>query len=127
MTPMPFTAPVARALLRSQSDERLVKLARDGHEGAFEEIVRRYRTPLVAFAAAYATSERAEDVVQESLANAWTALEGSDREIALKPWLYTIVRNRALNARRDTRYHSELDELADGVPRPDQIVLERDE
>ena len=124
---MPFTAPLARALLRSQSDERLVKLARDGHEGAFEEIVRRYRTPLVAFAAAYAPSDRAEDVVQESLANAWAALEGSDREIALKPWLYTIVRNRALNARRDTRYHSELDETIDGVPRPDQIVLERDE
>jgi RNA polymerase sigma factor (sigma-70 family) len=127
MTPMPFTAPLARALLRSQSDERLVKLARDEHEGAFEEIVRRYRAPLVAFAAAYAPSERVEDVVQESLTNAWTALQGSDREIALKPWLYTIVRNRALNARRDTRYHSELDETADGVPRPDQIVLERDE
>ena len=68
-----------------------------------------------------------EDVVQESLTNAWTALKGSDREIALKPWLYTIVRNRALNARRDMRYHSELDETADGVPRPDEIVLERDE
>ena len=127
MTPMPFTAPLARALLRSQSDERLVKLARDEHEGAFEEIVRRYRAPLVAFAAAYAPSERVEDVVQESLTNAWTALKGSDRAIALKPWLYTIVRNRALNARRDTRYHSELDETTDGVPRPDQIVLERDE
>jgi len=127
MTPMPFTAPLARALLRSQSDERLVRLARDDHEGAFEEIVRRYRTPLVAFAAAYAPSDRAEDVVQESLAKAWAALKGSDREIALKPWLYTIVRNRALNARRDTRYHSELDETIDGVRRPDQIVLERDE
>ena len=127
MTPMPFTAPLARALLRSQSDERLARLARDGHEGAFEEIVRRYRAPLVAFAAAYAPSEGAEDVIQESLTNAWTALAGSDREIALKPWLYTIVRNRALNARRDTRYHSELDETIDGVARPEQIVLERDE
>jgi RNA polymerase sigma factor (sigma-70 family) len=127
MTPMPFTAPLARALLRSQSDERLVRLARDRHEGAFEEIVRRYRAPLVAFAAAYAPSERAEDVVQESLTNAWAALAGSNREIALKPWLYTIVRNRALNARRDTRYHSELDEAVDSVARPEQIVLERDE
>ena len=74
MTPMPFAAPFARALLRSQSDERLVRLARDGQEGAFDEIVRRYRAPLVAFAAAYAPAERAEDVVQESLTNAWVSL-----------------------------------------------------
>jgi RNA polymerase sigma factor (sigma-70 family) len=124
---MPFAAPIARALLRSQSDERLVRVAQEGHEGAFEEIVRRYRVPLVAFAAAYAPSERAEDVVQESLTKAWQALEASSGEIALKPWLYTIVRNRALNARRDARYHDELNEGIDGVPRPDQIVLEREE
>jgi RNA polymerase sigma factor (sigma-70 family) len=127
MTPMPFAAPVARALLRSQSDDRLVRLAKDGYEGAFEEIVRRYRAPLVAFAAAYAPAERAEDVVQESLSNAWTSLTGSDREIALKPWLYTIVRNRALNARRDTRIHEQLNETIDGVRRPEEIVLQRDE
>jgi RNA polymerase sigma factor (sigma-70 family) len=127
MTPMPFAAPLARALLRSQSDERLVKLAQEGHEGAFDEIVRRYRAPLVAFAAAYAPAGRAEDVVQEGLANAWVSLEGSDREVILKPWLYTIVRNRALNARRDARYHSELDDSIDGVARPDEVVLEREE
>jgi RNA polymerase sigma factor (sigma-70 family) len=126
MTPLPLADPLARVLLRSQSDERLARLAQEGHKGAFDEIVRRYRTPLVAFAAAYAP-ERAEDVVQEGFANAWISLEGSNREFALKPWLYTIIRNRALNARRDTRYHSELDETIDGVPRPDQIVLERDE
>src|SRR5918995_5195887 len=126
MTPMPLSAPFARALLRSQSDERLVRLVEDGHEGAFDEIVRRYRTPLVAFAAAYAPAERAEDVVQESLANAWASLRGSEREIALKPWLYTIVRNRALNARRDTRFHEHLSESAAGVRQPDEIVLQRD-
>ncbi len=127
MTPIPFAAPFARALLRSQSDERLVRLARDGQQGAFDEIVRRYRAPLVAFAAAYAGAEKAEDVVQESLTNAWTSLQASEREIALKPWLYTIVRNRSLNARRDARFHEPLEETIDGVRRPEDIVLERDE
>ena len=127
MTPMPFAAPIARALLRSQADERLVTLAREGHKGAFDEIVRRYRAPLVAFATAYATSEKAEDVVQDSLTNAWVSLQGSDRDIAVKPWLYAIVRNRALNARRDARFHEPLDETIDGVRRPEEIVLERDE
>jgi RNA polymerase sigma factor (sigma-70 family) len=127
MTPMPFAAPVARALLRSQSDERLVRLARDGHKGAFDEIVRRYRAPLVAFSAAYAPAGGAEDVVQESLTSAWASLQDSQQEIALKPWLYAIVRNRSLNARRDARYHDELDETIDGVRRPDEIVLQREE
>jgi RNA polymerase sigma factor (sigma-70 family) len=104
-----------------------VTLAQRGNEFAFAEIVRRYRVPLVAFASAYAPSDQAEDVVQESLMRSWTAIRGSDREIALKPWLYTIVRNRALNARRDTRLHEPLDETLDGIRPPSEIVLEREE
>jgi RNA polymerase sigma factor (sigma-70 family) len=119
--------PLARAVLRTQSDHRLVALSREGRESAFEEIVRRYRPGLVAFAAAYAPSDGAEDVVQESLASAWRSLHESDTEIQLKPWLYTIVRNRALNARRDTRPHEQLTEELDGVRRPDEIALTNEE
>ncbi len=119
--------PLARAVLRSQSDERLVSLSREGREPAFEEIVRRYRPGLVAFAAAYAPSERAEDVVQESFLSSWEALRTSTREIHLKPWLYTIVRNRALNARRDTRIHEPLSDEIDGVRQPAEIVLSKEE
>jgi len=111
--------------MRAQPDDRLVALAREGREAAFEEIVRRYRGGLVPFAAAFAPSDRAEDVVQESLVRAWEALRTSESEIRLKPWLYTIVRNRALNARRDTRTHEQLDETIDGVRQPSEIVLTR--
>ena len=41
MTPI-----VSTTLLRTQSDARLVELAREGHERAFEAIVERYRKPL---------------------------------------------------------------------------------
>jgi RNA polymerase sigma factor (sigma-70 family) len=114
-------------VLRTQSDDRLIALAREGREAAFEEIVRRYRPGLVAFAAAYAPRERAEDVVQESLVNSWKALAESEREINLKPWLYTIVRNRALNARRDAKAHEPLSENIDGVPQPPELVLGKEE
>ena len=107
--------PLARAVLRTQSDERLVALAREGREGAFEEIVRRYRPGLVAFAAAYAPSDRVEDVVQESLVRSWEALGQTSEETHLKPLLYTIVRNRALNARRDAKTHEPLSDRIDGV------------
>ena len=101
--------PLARAVLRTQTDERLVALARSGKDAAFEEIVRRYRSGLVAFAAAYGPPDP-EDVVQESLVRSWEALRESTGEMHLKPWLYTIVRNRALNARRDSRAHEPLTE-----------------
>ncbi len=45
----------------------------------------------------------------------------------MKPWLYTIVRNRALNAKRDNRSHEPIDETLTGSPQPDEILLGRDE
>lgn len=38
---------MSAALLACQSDGRLVALCRAGHDAAFEEIVRRYRRPLL--------------------------------------------------------------------------------
>ena len=86
--------------LRTQPDRRLVKLVREGYEAAFEEIVRRYRKPLDRFAAAF-VGNRAEDVTQDAFSKALLALRGSEREIELRPWLYRIVRNTALNDLRD--------------------------
>jgi RNA polymerase sigma factor (sigma-70 family) len=100
--------PIARRALATQSDERLVGLVRDGHEPAFEEIVRRYRGPLVAFATAIVSHHRAEDVVQGALTKAHSALLGEPKEIALRPWLFTIVRNASLNVIRDEPQTAEL-------------------
>jgi RNA polymerase sigma factor (sigma-70 family) len=92
-----FLAPA----LRTQPDRRLVALVRDGYELAFEEIVRRYRAPLERFAAAIVGSN-SEDVTQDAFSKALLALRGSEAEIELRPWLYRIVRNTALNEIRDS-------------------------
>ena len=86
--------------LRTQSDRRLVTLVRDGYETAFEEIVRRYRKPLDRFAASI-VGGHSEDVTQDAFSKALLALRGSETEIELRPWLYRIVRNTALNNLRD--------------------------
>ena len=62
------------ALLRAQSDDRLVMLARAGHERAFVAIVERYRRPLHAFARRLVPEARVEDVLQQAFLNAWAAL-----------------------------------------------------
>ena len=104
MTPPPAENFAARIFLgpalRAQPDRRLVDLVRDGYDAAFEEIVRRYRRPLDRFAAAI-VGGRSEDVTQDAFSKALLALRGSEAEIELRPWLYRIVRNTALNDLRD--------------------------
>ena len=99
--------------LRAQPDRRLVDLVRDGYDAAFEEIVRRYRKPLDRFAAGI-VGGRAEDVTQDSFSKALLALRGSEAEIELRPWLYRIVRNTALNDLRDRAPVAE--ELSERLP-----------
>ncbi|HWI96059.1 MAG TPA: sigma-70 family RNA polymerase sigma factor [Solirubrobacterales bacterium] len=87
--------------LRTQPDRRLVTLVREGYENAFEEIVRRYGKPLTRYASAIVGS-RAEDVTQDSFSKALLALRRDRAEIELRPWLFRIVRNTALNDLRDS-------------------------
>lgn len=104
MTPPPAEPFASRLVLgpalRAQSDHRLVRLVREGYEAAFEEIVRRYRKQLDRFAASI-VGPRSEDVTQDAFSKALLALRGSEQEIELRPWLYRIVRNTALNDLRD--------------------------
>jgi RNA polymerase sigma factor (sigma-70 family) len=120
-------APLAGLALRCQPDSRLVRLSREGQALAFEEVVRRYREPLVSFAAAIVRPDRAEDVVQEAFGKAHAALVAGNAEVKLKPWLYTIVRNGALNDLRDEPAHEPLDENFDGVPQPPEVAARRQE
>ena len=80
-------------------DERLVGRVRAGDDAAYAAIVRRYRPALVAFAARLLGdgAADAEDVVQDALVRALPALRAGDRPMAVRPWLYMIVRNRAFD------------------------------
>src|SRR5690242_7953497 len=85
-------------LLRLQSDERLITLIRRGNDGAFELLVSRYQSRLLAFCRHLLGSrEDAEDVLQEVLAAAFNAIQADERQINVRPWLYRIARNRCLN------------------------------
>lgn len=89
-------------LLRSQSDDRLVSLARDGHDRAFAAIVLRYRPELLALARQLTSDGRAEDLLQQAFLNAFAALRSGSEVHHLRGWLYQIVRNAATKARPAT-------------------------
>src|SRR3989440_3157071 len=91
-------------LLRLQSDERLISLIRRGNHGAFEALVARYQSRLLAFCRHMLGSrEDAEDVLQEVFAAAFNAILADGRTLNVRPWLYRIARNRSLNHLRRTQ------------------------
>jgi RNA polymerase sigma factor (sigma-70 family) len=113
-------------LLRTQSDERLVALARAGQERAFEAIVERYRKPLLRHCRRVLPEARAEDALQQALVSAWTALQRGDDVHDLRPWLYRIVHNTSLNALRVNGYdYDELRETLEGVGGPAELAERR--
>jgi RNA polymerase sigma factor (sigma-70 family) len=94
-------APVlSTPLLRTQSDRRLVALAADGHDRAFEAIVERYRRPLQRYLRRLLSEALAEDVLQATFVRAWQALRAGTDVRELRPWLYRIAHNQALNTLR---------------------------
>jgi RNA polymerase sigma factor (sigma-70 family) len=123
---MPGSA-LPNLLLRTQSDDRLVELMRGGSERAFTTIVERYRAELVRYSSRFVDRDLAEDVVQQALMNARRGLRRDARAIALRPWLYRICHNVALNECRRTRVHEELDENFDGVPQPPEVAQTRED
>ncbi|MBV8999339.1 MAG: RNA polymerase sigma factor [Solirubrobacterales bacterium] len=86
---------LSELLLSSQSDERLVSLARAGHERAFVAIVERYRPELNALARRLCPDGGGEDVVQQAFLSAFAALRAGAEVEHLRGWLYRILRNAA--------------------------------
>ena len=119
-------APIERRLHCDQSDEGLVARVRAGDDSAFEAIYDRYARGVLAFCVhMLGNREEAEDALQLTFVSAYRALQSGESSIALRPWLYTIARNRCLSELRARREAASLDELVydqpaiDGYPAPD--------
>jgi RNA polymerase sigma factor (sigma-70 family) len=118
-----------RVLVDGASDERLVALARAGDEQAFAAIVERYRVPLLRYCHRYLPPSAAEDALQQTFINAYAALSGDTARtpVSLRPWLYRVAHNAALNVARDPQAGLDpLPEGLDGVERPDEVVQRRE-
>ena len=123
-----MTPHISVSLLGTQSDERLASLAGSGHERAFEAIVERYSKALTRYAQRFLGEARAEEVVQAAFLSAWSALTTGTEVRDLRPWLYRIVHNGALNAmNRSESGDLELIEATDGALSPHAILEQNEE
>jgi RNA polymerase sigma factor (sigma-70 family) len=103
-------AAAAPAFSRWQSDEFLTRRACGGDERAFAAIFHRYHQPLYRFCLAIVGSpEDAQDALQNTMVKVMRALPGEDRTIDLKPWLYRIAHNEAIDLLRRRRETRQLD------------------
>ena len=115
------------------SDDQLVTRFRAGNEAAFTEIDRRYRSALTAFARRMlnGSGHEADDIVQDAFIRAYRGLRVTDRPMVLRPWLYMIVRNRALDELRTPQRSGCYDDgiCPTAVPSADpaHCVAEREE
>jgi RNA polymerase sigma-70 factor (ECF subfamily) len=90
--------------MRSWSDGRLVRAARDGSQDAAGELFARHWRG--AWRAAYALTGRramADDIAQDAFERALAALSRFDDRRPFAPWLHRIVVNRSLDLLRSER------------------------
>lgn len=99
-------------------DRRLARHATRGERRAFEEIYRRYHRDLYRFCMAIvADRQDAEEALQGTMVKVLRALPGERRAIELRPWLYRIARNEAIETLRRRRDTVELTPERAGCPR----------
>ncbi|MBV8712549.1 MAG: sigma-70 family RNA polymerase sigma factor, partial [Solirubrobacterales bacterium] len=103
-----------RAYPDDLTDDELVALVRFGDDAAFEAIYDRHAPGVLAFCVHMLGSrDDGEDALQLVFVSAYGALRSGENAISLRPWLYTIARNRCLSELRNRR---------DSVPADDRLV-----
>jgi RNA polymerase sigma-70 factor, ECF subfamily len=93
-----------------RSDEGLLEeYARTGNEEAFRMLVQRYEREMYSYLRKYlGDSQLAEDAFQETFLKLHLKCSQFDPRRKLRPWLYTIANNQALDLLRRKRRHKKL-------------------
>ena len=89
------------------SDEELLTVYRNqGDRRAFEELVHRYERELYSYLRRYlGNAEMAEDAFQQTFLQVHLKCDQYDAGRKVRPWLYTVATNQAIDAQRRNRRH----------------------
>lgn len=92
-------------------DNELIRRFQKDDERAFDELVKRYLLPIYRYAKTFfADNDVAEEITQEVIIKVWKNLKKFKVSQPFKPWLYTIIRNTALDElkRRKPYFFSQM-------------------
>ena len=120
------------------SDNVLFQQAIAGDQEAFEALVSRYQHSLFRLIYRYVDEyHEAHDVLQQVWLQLYLSLPTLDPYVHMKPWLFTVARNRSLDVLRRRRLlcfsevetgneEAFLDSIPDTSPTPEELVEQRD-
>ncbi len=96
------------AALTTTSNEDLACRAQHGCAVSFEQLLRRFQTPVLHFLRHRGLAADAEDVAQETFLRAYKNLHRYDRRWAFSAWLFTIARRLSINHCRRERPNADI-------------------
>lgn len=119
------------------NDSKLVADYLEGDEKALESLVDKYLSDVFRFALQLVKDESlAEDIAQESFVKAWNKLRTFDQDRDFRSWLFTVVRNTAMDHLRKKRIefnfssfedalgeNNILNKVKDEQPLPDELLI----
>jgi len=111
--------------IQKLSDPELMKELAGGNHAAFEEILRRYETPVITFCHAFTRSrEAAEDLAQETFLRVFRNAGRYLPVAKFTTWLYKIATNLCINELKKgkLRPNVSLDEPAGPDPEGSKII-----
>ena len=108
------------------SDEELACRAQRGCATSFEELLRRFQTPVLHFLRHRGAADNAEDLAQDTFLRAYENLHRYDRRWPFSAWLFTIARRTSINHHRRVRPESDtamLDAVVAAAPAPLDVLV----
>jgi len=92
-----------------RADEELILEFQNGHEDAFEELFRKYKTPVFNFVMRLLRNRAdAEDVVAEVFMKLYTHKHSYKPQARISTWLFTVARNTSISRARVRNRFSSL-------------------
>ncbi len=111
-------------LARQTDEELLLQYRLHANRRAFEELVHRYERELYSYLRRYLTDATlAEDVFQATFLQLHLKADQFEEGRKVRPWLYTIATNQAIDAQRRNRRHKmvSLDRRGQQDPARDDV------
>ena len=117
----------------SDEEKQLVRMAQNGGEAAFEELVRRHQQRVFALVSGILRrQEDVEDIAQQVFLKVYLSIKRFDQRAAFSTWLYKITVNECWDYLRKKKvrplvYESDLSEeqvsRLDGIVSNDRVTL----
>lgn len=112
---------------RHQDDKELIAQIAKRDKSAMRQLYDRHYDALFAFLRGRgADPQAASDAIQDAMLDVWRIAERYNASASVKTWIYTIARNKMIDANRKNRHlqlSDEMPEQADTAPNPEVLTI----